>query len=110
MEAAKIHLNGIGMPVGKSKSHPSGILFNGDYDPASNGLILASEKSDPRGVGLQVLIVDAGTVYWVSDSSVLEDNQVAAVQVSLEKFFTGNPVQRVAKLEDIPQKGRKTSL
>jgi hypothetical protein len=98
------------MPVGKSKSHPSGILFSGDYDTNTNELVLASEKRDPRGVALQVLIVDSGTVYWAGDSIALSDEQSAAVQVSLEKFFTGNPVKSVAKLEDIPQKSRKSTI
>jgi hypothetical protein len=120
MEPAKVTIAGVGLKVDDAISHPAGILFSGGYDAVKNELFLSSVMGHPRGVaaaggdpsnecvsGLRALVIDAGEVYWASDSMSLprglNEIESIAVQKGLENHFHGQLVRRVEKLEDIPK-------
>jgi hypothetical protein len=120
VNAATVHLNGAGLSVDATESHPEGMLFSGGYDADTNELFLASVMGHPRGVslaggdpskqtvsGLRVLILRDRQVYWATDSMSLprglSEDESLAVQAGLEAHFNPQIVRRAAALEDVPR-------
>ena len=120
MQIPTIKISGDGLQVANTDGHPPGILFSGGYDADGQVLYLSSVMGHPRGVslaggdpssdhvsGMRVLILDCGNIYWSTDSMSLPRGlappEAESVQRALENHFTGQPIRRVEKPEDIPR-------